>query len=87
MTLGQGQRAGPGALERGSPVAPKTLEALALHHADWTDGDIRGFLDHVESEPPSADGWTGFSSMFGTRLYPGAVESPGEDEEAEQLVF
>ncbi|HUW14766.1 MAG TPA: SDR family oxidoreductase [Anaerolineae bacterium] len=34
-----------GALERGSPVAPKTLEALAVHHADWTDGDIRGFLD------------------------------------------
>ena len=76
-----------GALERGSPVAPQTLEALALHHADWMDGDVRGFLDHVESEPPSADGWTGFSSMFGTRLYPGPAE-PGEgDEGAEQLAF
>jgi 3'-5' exoribonuclease len=76
-----------GALERGSPVAPQTLEALALHHADWMDGDVRGFLDHVESEPPSADGWTGFSSMFGTRLYPGRGE-PGEgDEGAEQLGF
>jgi len=60
-----------GALERGSPVVPRTLEALALHHADWMDGDIRGFLDHVESEPPSPDGWTGYSNMFGTRLYPG----------------
>jgi len=29
-----------GALERGSPVLPKTLEALALHHADWVDGDV-----------------------------------------------
>lgn len=76
-----------GALERGSPVAPQTLEALALHHADWMDGDVRGFIDHVESEPPSADGWTGFSTMFGTRLYPGPAE-PGEgDEEAEQLGF
>ena len=76
-----------GALERGSPVAPQTLEALALHHADWTDGDVRGFIDFVESEPPSADGWTGFSSMFGTRLYPGPAE-PGEaDEAAEQLGF
>jgi 3'-5' exoribonuclease len=76
-----------GALERGSPVSPQTLEALALHHADWMNGDVRGFLDHVESEPPSADGWTGFSSMFGTRLYPGPAE-PGEgDEEAEQLTF
>ena len=76
-----------GALERGSPVAPQTMEALALHHADWMDGDVRGFLDFVESEPPSADGWTGFSSMFGTRLYPGPVESPEEDEEVEQLPF
>jgi len=76
-----------GALERGSPVAPQTLEALALHHADWMDGDVRGFLDFVESEPPSADGWTGFSSMFGTRLYRGPAE-PGEgDEGAEQLAF
>ena len=76
-----------GALERGSPVPPKTLEALALHHADWMDGDIRGFLDAVESEPPSADGWTGFSSMFGTRLYRGPAESPEGDDEAEQLAF
>jgi len=76
-----------GALERGSPVAPKTLEALALHHADWMDGDIRGFLDAVESEPPSEDGWTGFTKMFGTQLYPGPVESPEEDGEVEQLPF
>ena len=76
-----------GALERGSPVAPKTLEALAVHHADWMDGDVRGFLDFVESEPPSADGWTRFSSMFGTRLYRGAAESPEGDEGAEQLAF
>jgi hypothetical protein len=51
------------------------------------DGDTRGFLDHVESEPPSADGWTGFSSMFGTRLYRGAAESPEEDDQVEQLEF
>jgi len=76
-----------GAFERGSPVAPQTLEALALHHADWMDGDVRGFLDAVESEPPSADGWTGFSSMFGTRLYAGPAESPEADGEIEQLPF
>jgi 3'-5' exoribonuclease len=75
-----------GALERGSPVVPMTLEALALHHADWMDGDVRGFLDHVESEPPTEDGWTGYASMFGTRLYAGRGEEEG-DEEAEQLGF
>jgi 3'-5' exoribonuclease len=76
-----------GALERGSPVAPKTLEALALHHADWMDGDVRGFLDLVESEPPSEDGWTGYARMFGRELYAGTGEPPGEDEEAERLGF
>ena len=76
-----------GALERGSPVLPKTLEALALHHADWMDGDVRGFLDHVESEPPSADGCTGFSSMFGTGIYRGPAEPCEGDEGAEQLAF
>jgi len=41
----------------------------------------------VESEPLSEDGWTGFARMFGTQLYPGPVESPEEDGEAEQLPF
>jgi len=76
-----------GALERGSPVLPQTLEALALHHADWMDGDVRGFLDHVEGEPPSADGWTGYTRMFGRQLYAGAVDLPEEEGEVEQLPF
>jgi len=72
-----------GALERGSPVVPKTLEAVALHHADWLDGSIRGFLDAVESEPVSESGWTGYSKMFGTQLYRGSVEPPEEVDEEE----
>lgn len=60
-----------GALERGSPIVPKTLEALALHHADWLDGSIRGFLDVIESEPISEADWTRYSKMFGTQLYRG----------------
>jgi len=70
-----------GALERGSPVVPKTVEALALHHADWLDGSVRGFLDHVESEPVSPGGWTGYAKMFGTQLYPGPVQPPEEEDE------
>ena len=76
-----------GALERGSPVAPQTLEALALHHADWMDGDIRGFLDAVEGEPPSADGWTGFAKMFGRQLYAGAREPSEQASEDEEVAF
>jgi 3'-5' exoribonuclease len=70
-----------GALERGSPVVPKTLEAVALHHADWLDGSVRGFIDAVEGEPVSEDGWTGYSGMFRTQLYRGSVEAPEDEDE------
>jgi len=72
-----------GALERGSPVVPKTLEALALHHADWLDGSIRGFLDVIESEPVSEAEWTRYSKMFRTELYRGPTEPPEEVDEEE----
>jgi len=70
-----------GALERGSPIVPKTLEALALHHADWLDGSIRGFLDVIESEPISEAEWTRYSKMFGTELYRGPEVTDGGDED------
>jgi 3'-5' exoribonuclease len=57
-----------GALEWGSPVAPKTLEAVLLHQVDLLDSRIQGFLDHVESES-DANGWTVKPSpMFRTEL-------------------
>ncbi len=76
-----------GAVERGSPVRPKTLEALTVHHADWMDGDIRGFLDAVEREPVSEDGWTGRVKMFGAQLYRGSGESPEEVGDEEEIPF
>jgi len=63
------------------------LEALALHHSDWLDGDTRGFLDAVESEPLSESGWTGYAKMFGTQLYPGSVEPPQEAGEEDEIPF
>lgn len=73
------------ALERGSPVTPKTLEALALHHADWLDGDLRGFMDHVETEPVTESEWTRYSRMFRTELYRGFLARE-EDEVAEEEI-
>jgi len=72
-----------GALERGSPIVPKTLEAVALHHADWLDGSIRGFLDVLETEPVSEAEWTRYSKMFRTELYRGPTEPPEEVDEEE----
>lgn len=74
-----------GAHERGSPVTPKTLEALALHHADWLDGDLRGFMDHVETEPVTESEWTRYSRMFRTELYRGFLARE-EDEVPEEEI-
>jgi len=76
-----------GALERGSPVVPKTLEALALHHADWLDGSIRGFLDVIESEPISEAEWTRYSKMLKTELYRGPMEPPEEIDIEDEIPF
>jgi len=76
-----------GALERGSPIIPKTLEALALHHADWLDGSIRGFLDIIESEPISEAEWTRYSKMLKTELYRGPTQPPEEIDIEEEIPF
>lgn len=55
----------------GSPVRPKTLEAVALHQLDMLDSRIRGFLDHLEQQGESEGAWTGWSKMFEARLYRG----------------
>jgi len=76
-----------GALERGSPVTPKTLEAIGLHHADWLDGDLRGFMDHVETEPVTESEWTRYSRMFRTELYRGFVAREEDGVPEEEIPF
>ena len=57
-----------GTQEWGSPVVPKTLEAVLLHQLDLLDSRVQGFLDHVR-EDKSDDDWTNKDSkMFGTVL-------------------
>lgn len=57
-----------GTLEWGSPVVPKTLEAILLHQIDLLDSRIQGFFDHLMSEN-SQDLWTSKPSyMFNTEL-------------------
>lgn len=76
-----------GAHERGSPVTPKTLAALALHHADWLDGDLRGFMDHVETEPVTESEWTRYSRMFRTELYRGFLAREEDEVPEEEIAF
>lgn len=53
-----------GNLEWGSPVEPKTLEALLLHQIDLLDSRVQGFLEHAQTDVDEK-GWTVKSSpMF-----------------------
>ena len=57
-----------GNLEWGSPVVPKTLEAVLLHQIDLLDSRVQGFLEHAATDT-DADGWTVKPSpMFRTEL-------------------
>ena len=57
-----------GTLEWGSPVVPKTLEAILLHQIDLLDSRVQGFFDHLANDS-GEDDWTAKSSyMFGTEL-------------------
>lgn len=74
-----------GRLENGSPVLPMTLEAIVLHDADKLDADARGVIDHLARSQGDTSSFTDHSFMHETRLYRGAMESPGvaQGEQAE----
>ena len=57
-----------GKLEWGSPVIPKTLEAILLHQIDLLDSRVQGFFDHLQDDSGN-ETWTVKSSyMHGTEL-------------------
>ena len=57
-----------GKLEWGSPVKPKTLEAILLHQIDLLDSRVQGFFDHLQDDTGD-ETWTVKSSfMHGTDL-------------------
>jgi len=67
-----------GTLEWGSPVVPKTFEAILLHQLDLLDSRAQGFLDHLDND--SGDElWTLRSSpMFKTELRRSSDVEPAE---------
>ena len=60
-----------GALEWGSPVIPRTKEAMAVHYIENLDAKIRGAQTMIEKTPGAEDGpvWTEFSRMFDGSVY------------------
>lgn len=58
-----------GEYEWGSPVRPKCLEAVILHHIDNLDAKINGFQQFVSLYNDPVSRWTKHSKMFGEMLY------------------
>ncbi len=57
-----------GTHEWGSPVVPRTLEAVLLHQLDLLDSRVGGYMDHVRNDPGPGSWTTKRSDMFGTEL-------------------
>jgi 3'-5' exoribonuclease len=57
-----------GTNEWGSPVVPKTIEAVLLHQIDLLDSRVQGFFDHLRSETSDGQWSTRPSYMFSTEL-------------------
>ena len=57
-----------GKLEWGSPVPPKTLEAVVLHQLDLLDSRVQGFFDFMREDAGNNQWSQNVSPMFGTYL-------------------
>jgi 3'-5' exoribonuclease len=62
---------------KGSPVIPRTPEALVLYHADYLDATVRGWVDHVHRDAPNGVAWTSWSNMHDGELYVGSEYDNG----------
>ena len=57
-----------GTREWGSPVVPKTIEAVLLHQLDLLDSRVQGFFDHLNKDNGEEPWSTRSSNMFNTEL-------------------
>ncbi len=75
-----------GRLEWGSPITPKTREALVLHYADHTEAYMAVFTTEADRASERGEKWTSYNKLFESYLYAtpggGAGEpSPGDENE------
>jgi 3'-5' exoribonuclease len=66
-----------GKKEFGSPVLPKTPEAMLLHEIDMIDSRMNMLSNIAEEQRTAADanqGWTGYQRLFQERLYLGTPD-------------
>jgi 3'-5' exoribonuclease len=64
-----------GTQEWGSPITPKTIEAILLHQIDLLDSRVQGFYDHLQNDSSGGVWTTKNSPMHGSELrYPPGFE-------------
>jgi 3'-5' exoribonuclease len=64
--------------EFGSPKAPMTAEAIALHHAEDLDAKVNMFLGQIEDARKKGRRWTERHFLLGRALYVGPEEGAEE---------
>jgi 3'-5' exoribonuclease len=52
----------------GSPVTPKTLEAVLLHQIDLLDSRVQGFFEHLDNDNGEGDWTVKNSLMFNSKI-------------------
>lgn len=72
-----------GKLEQASPVVPKTLEAIALYHADELSAKTNAYKNAIKLDENKEGNWTRFQQLAGTALY----IPEKEDSENQQTLF
>lgn len=69
-----------GKLEHASPVLPKTIEAIALYHADELSAKTNAYKNAIKLEENKDGNWTRFQQLAGTDLYIPDNENSDEQE-------
>lgn len=73
-----------GKLEHASPVEPKTVEAIALYHADELSAKTNAYKQAVYSEKVGESNWTRFLPLAGTSLM---IPKQNNEEEFNETLF
>lgn len=69
-----------GKLEHASPVVPKTLEAIALYHADELSAKVNAYKNAIATELKTDSKWTKFLSLAATDLFSHGINPEIENQ-------
>jgi 3'-5' exoribonuclease len=69
-----------GKLEHASPVVPKTIEAIALYHADELSAKVNAYKNALATQMKADSKWTSFLHLADTDLFKHGISQELEDE-------